>query len=294
MTTVKQALLILISGTALLAQQQNVMITRAGVAGPVGMGGTFNFVAGELVGGNPVKAAPYSAEAVTESAQTLADGNRIVNRTTATVYRDSEGRERREQSLPAIGPFAAQGEAPKTIFISDPVAGVNYSLDPAGKIAVKLPSVKMPDFPPPPKDGAQIFIKRIEGPMAGIATAGPQMMYFRQGSGDGSAPQVEQLGSKVIEGVSADGTRTTITIAAGQIGNDQPIQIVHEMWRSPELQVIVQSTHSDPRMGTTSYSLKNVSRAEPPAALFQVPSDYTFKDVQTFQKTLPLPPAPPQ
>lgn len=293
MRTIKQFALMLVSGAALTAQQQDVMITRAGVAGPMGMG-TFNFVAGELVGGKPVKGSPYSAEAVTESTQTLADGNRIVNRTTAIVYRDSEGRERREQSLPAIGPFAAQGEAPKTIFISDPVAGVNYSLDPAGKVAVKLPSVKMPDFPPPPKDGAQIFVRRIEGPMAGIAAAGPQMMYFRQGRSDGSAPPAEQLGSKVIEGVSADGTRTTVTIAAGQIGNDQPIQIVNEMWRSPELQVIVQSTHSDPRMGTTSYSLKNVSRTEPPATLFQVPADYSFKDVQTFQKAPPLPPAPAQ
>ncbi len=291
MRTVKQAVLLLASGAALLAQQQSVLITRGGAgvvgAGPTGIGSNFNFVAGEPVGGNPVKGAPYSAEAVTESTQTLADGNRIVNRSTATVYRDSEGRERREQSLPAIGPFAAQGEPAKTIFISDPVAGVNYSLDPSGKVAVKLPSVKMPDFPPPPKDGAPVFVRRIEGPMAGMAAAGSQMMYFRQGIGDGSAPQAEQLGSKAIEGVSADGTRTTITIAAGQIGNDQPIRIENEMWRSPELQVIVQSTHSDPRMGTMSYSLRNVSRSEPPAALFQVPADYTLTDAPTFQRPLP-------
>ena len=283
MRTLRQAVLMVASGAALMAQQQDVLMTHGAVgaigAGPMGLGNTFlgntfNFVAGELVGGNPVKSAPYSAEAVTESTQTLADGNRIVNRTTATVYRDGEGRERREQTLPAIGPFAAQGEPPKTIFISDPVAGVNYSLDPSSKVAVKLPSMKMPDFPPPPppKGGAAVFIKRVDGPaagVAGVAAAGPRVMYFRQGIGDGSAPQAEQLGSKVMEGVSADGSRTSVTIAAGQIGNERPIQIVNEMWRSPELQVIVQSTHSDPRMGTTSYSLKNVSRTEPPAALFQ-------------------------
>ena len=85
MRTVQQAVLMLASGAALLAQQHDVTITRAGVAGPMGMGNTFNFVAGELVGGNPVKGAPYSAEAVTESTQTLADGNRIVNRTSAMV-----------------------------------------------------------------------------------------------------------------------------------------------------------------------------------------------------------------
>jgi hypothetical protein len=203
------------------------------------------------------------------------------------VYRDSEGRERREQSLPAIGPFAAKGEAPKTIFISDPVAGVNYSLDPMNKTAVKLPAMKMPGFPPPTKDGNEIFVRRIEGPMGGVAAAGVQTMFYSQATSGASAPKPEQLGSKVIGGVSADGTRTTITIPAGQIGNDNPIQIVNEMWRSPELQVIVQSTHSDPRMGATSYSLQNVSRAEPASALFQVPADYTLKDVQMFQKALP-------
>src|SRR5258705_5916027 len=162
MRTVGQALLMLAFAAALTAQQQNVVITRAGVpGGPIGVGGTFNFMAGELVGGKPVKGAPYSAEAVTESTQTLADGNRIVNRTTATVYRDSEGRERREQSLPSIGPFAAQGDPPKTIFISDPVAGGNYSLDLSAMTAVKLPSVQMPDLPPPPHDAAQAFVPRI-------------------------------------------------------------------------------------------------------------------------------------
>jgi hypothetical protein len=286
---------------ALLAQQeQDVVFTRAAPIGMAtmgiggGMGGTFNFVAGELVGGAPVKSAPYSAEAVTENVQALADGNRIVHKTTALVYRDSQGRERREQSLPAIGPFAAQGTPLKTIFISDPVAGVNYSLDIQNKIAIKIPhpavaSAKPSDLPAPPKEGAQVFIRHFEGPapVAGVATAAPQVMLFRQNPGDKTTPQSEVLGSKVVEGISADGTRHTITIPAGQIGNEKPIEIVDEMWRSPELQVTVQSTHSDPRMGTTTYSLKNVSRAEPAATLFQVPPDYTIKEPGQFGKPLP-------
>src|SRR5579863_5404455 len=102
-------------------------------------GGNFGFISERLVGGNPVKGAPYTAQAVTETTQTLADGNRIVQKSTAALYRDSEGRERREQTLSAIGPFTAQGDAPQIISISDPVAGVNYSLNPKEKIAVKLP-----------------------------------------------------------------------------------------------------------------------------------------------------------
>src|SRR5215510_11778211 len=89
----------------------------------------FVFIASESFGGKTVKGAPYSAEAVTETIQTLADGNRIVNRMTSSVYRDSEGRTRREQSLKGLGIFG-QGEEPwQTIFINDPVAGVTYALD---------------------------------------------------------------------------------------------------------------------------------------------------------------------
>src|SRR5262249_6648917 len=72
---------------------------------------TFEYVASEVsFGGNVIKGAPYSADAVTEMTQTLPDGNRIVRKSTAAVHRDSEGRSRREQTLDAIGPWAASGE----------------------------------------------------------------------------------------------------------------------------------------------------------------------------------------
>ena len=69
-----------------------------------------------------------------------------------------------------------------------------------------------------------------------------------------------------IEGVRAEGTRTTMTIPAGQIGNELPINIVSERWFSPDLKVLVMSRQSDPRFGETTYRLTNLSRAEPPFA----------------------------
>src|SRR5215207_9055026 len=87
------------------------------------------FFATESFGGKVVKGAPYSAEAVTETIQTLGDGNRIINRITSMLYRDSEGRTRREQSLKGLGIFGAGEEPFQTIFINDPVGGVTYSLD---------------------------------------------------------------------------------------------------------------------------------------------------------------------
>jgi hypothetical protein len=98
--------------------------------GHPGADGTMVFVASEMsIDGRVVKGAPYSAQAITESTRTLSDGNRIKHKNSATVYRDSEGRTRRDQELGAVGPWAMAGEPHQTIFINDPVAGVNYILD---------------------------------------------------------------------------------------------------------------------------------------------------------------------
>jgi hypothetical protein len=240
-------------------------------------GGTFGFISEQLVGGNPIKSAPYSAQAVTETTQTLADGNRIVQKSTSTVYRDSLGRERREETLPAIGSLTPQPDSPQIISISDPVAGVNYSLNTREHVAIKLPPT--PPLPPlPPGGGDRKFNVIVNQGGPGPGAAAGRVMFYRKDSTTQTAPNVEQLGWKVIEGLQAEGTRSTITIPAGQVGNDRPIEIVDEQWRSPDLQVIVWSKHTDPRFGESVYSLTNISRAEPPATLFQVPSDYTIND----------------
>jgi hypothetical protein len=84
----------------------------------------------------------------------------------------------------------------------------------------------------------------------------------------------EKLGRKEIEGVTTEGTRVTIAIPAGAIGNLAPIEIVSERWYSPELQTVVYSRRSDPRFGETTYRVTNIIRAEPSAELFQIPADY--------------------
>ena len=87
----------------------------------------------------------------------------------------------------------------------------------------------------------------------------------------------EDLGTQNIAGVSAQGTRITRTIPAGQMGNSKPISIVSERWYSSDLQMVVMSSHSDPRTGTSTYTLTNIQRTEPAASLFTVPSDYSVK-----------------
>jgi hypothetical protein len=76
-------------------------------------------------------------------------------------------------------------------------------------------------------------------------------------------------------GVLATGTRSTLTIPLGQIGNNRDIHVVNEQWFSEDLQMLVKTVNSDPRFGENTYELTNISRMEPDAALFQIPTDYT-------------------
>lgn len=82
------------------------------------------------------------------------------------------------------------------------------------------------------------------------------------------------LGSKDIEGVRANGERTTWTIEAGKIGNEKPIQIVREVWTSPDLMLTLSTRDFDPRSGETLYRVQNLRRGEPDPALMKVPADY--------------------
>lgn len=225
-----------------------------------------------------VTGAPFSAVGVTETIHALADGNRITRRTETTIYRDSQGRFRREVSLAGIGPLHNTGKPRSFIVIQDPVAGTAYILNPEENTAnkVPLPAAKIEVSRKPTATGQrEIRVK-------------PRMAEENW--------QKEALGARTINGVNAEGTRQTRTIPAGEIGNDKPITIVSEQWYSPDLQVMVMSKRNDPMFGETTYTLSNIQRQEPDASLFTVPADYTVKEggPRMMRKALPgqVPPAP--
>jgi hypothetical protein len=322
MKKVFAVLTVLVVATAAYAQQgtaEGIVIKQSRIVqGPEGgpplpprPDGNVLFIASESFGGKVVKGAPYSAEAVTESVQLLADGNRIVNKFTSTVYRDGDGRTRREQTLKGLGVLGTGHEPLQTIFINDPVAGVTYSLDSRSRTAFKSTPFKFefstkagvagtdndgrrfefkvapggssgsmivttPSGTAPPPPNARIAVERTE--QFTIATEGGGASYVFRKSGPNPNEVKENLGKQIVEGVEAEGTRTTITIPAGAIGNERPIQIVSERWYSPELQLVVMTRHSDPRSGETTYKLTNINRSEPVRSLFEVPSDYTVKE----------------
>lgn len=233
---------------------QNVFYQRTG-PGPMMAFGSITFEGFEdEIGGKAVAGAPFTATYSTQMTQTLADGNHIVRNSTGAIARDSEGRTRRDITLPAIGPWAASGSAaPHVVAIKDPVAGVRYILEPEKKIA-----------------------RKMHAPIRVNAT-GKSGPWAKFAANEKSETTTASLGTQTIEGISAEGTRYTRTIPAGAIGNEKPIEIVTERWYSPDLQTVVMTKRSDPRMGDGIFQLTNIQRQEPDPALFQVPPDYTVK-----------------
>ena len=220
--------------------------------GPMGFG-----PGGPGPGGPPrqvVTGTPYSGVEVRSSVQTLANGNVIQRQEQTTVYRDSQGRVRRESTR-----TTPDGQTHTMISISDPVANTVTELDPVHKVAQQRPA----RFPNQPQTNAA---GRARGPMNPPRNGGAQANM-----------RTETLSTQSINGISASGSRVTRTIPAGQIGNSQPIETVHETWMSDELKVPVLVKTTDPRTGTTTTQLTNINRSEPDPALFQVPSDYTVR-----------------
>jgi len=229
--------------------------------------------------GSPVQGAPYSATIVNESTQTLVDGNRIVQRFTGTTARDSQGRTRQDTALPPIGNLSA-ADAPRLVFIQDPVAQTAYTLNLTDKTAHKMST-------PPFGGAAKAMLRTTSGGQTigmaagGVTTAAAGGAFFFQKQvivADRAETRTENLGTQTMQGVSVEGVRTTRTIAAGEIGNDRPIDIVTEVWTSPELKTIVYSKRSDPRMGDQTFQLTNIVRSDQDASLFTVPADFKLVD----------------
>lgn len=246
-----------------------VGVMGAGMPGP----GDFVFLSSEFGGEDrTVKGAPYSAECVTERTQVLEDGNRIVQKNTAQVYRDGEGRTRRELQFGPIGPFAPSAQPHHSIFIHDSVKGERFMLDPEEQVARKMPQFFNKHVEPLEGAEVQEDVVAAPGPHVGMR----QVFKYFSKPAEG---KTESLGKQMIEGVEAEGTRTTTTIPEGQIGNERAIEIVTEKWYSPELQINVMTRHSDPRFGTTVYQLRNIDRTEPDKSLFQVPAGYKVEEM---------------
>ena len=236
------------------------VLVLSGVSSGGGEAG--GFVYHEVMrGGEFVKGAPYTATAVTKTTQMLVDGNRIVNRSTALLARDSEGRTWREESVDHFGTVAV--ERARLVFIMDPVAKTQtiLNLDDHTATVTKFEAAK---------------VITIEQKRLAADTGKPPAK---------SQVDVKQdtLGVDTIEGISCDHLLTKETVPGGSIGNERAIVITSDTCASPDLHLLLLRKRNDPRFGTSVYQLKDINRGEPAPTLFQVPAG--FKVVET---TAPL------
>jgi hypothetical protein len=224
--------------------------------GSGGGGGSIitSFSYSELVPGGK---GPFSAEFISTTVRTLSDGTHITNVQKRSEARDSQGRTRNATYLPdyvAKERNEPPGQ-PMFITIMDPVSGKHIHLNPQQKTAtvISFPTI----LPPHP----------------------PQRVVASQPVQPGPRPNVsrEKLGGQTIDGVYAEGTRTTAVYPAGTQGNDRDITVVSERWISQDLGVEVLVKTSDPRSGETTTEVQNLNRAEPDPALFEVPADYKIQ-----------------
>jgi hypothetical protein len=255
----------------------------------------------------PVKGAPYSADVIVGTKQTLADGNHISKESTGRVYRDGEGRTRREQEG-AVSVLSRTNAVittkNMTTSIVDPVAGYSYSLDAEHKIAWRTPigtSKKLfeqaqaaavqlkpgagerSSQPLTEEQKAKVAeeiakMKAELDTLTGAAKEAKANAVMARGGAYAYEPNRAPLQHATIDGLAVEGRKNSETIPAGQIGNELPITITSEEWTSTDLKVLVLTKHSDPRTGESTYRLGNVVRAEPDPSLFMVPPDYTVKD----------------
>jgi len=279
--SVRIGLLSLIAAAA-FAQTQTGLTTATSVVNE-SFRGTASF-SGSGFAAPPIQGAPYSAEEIQERQQTLGDGTHITQTPMhRTMYRDSQGRTRTERPMMMIMGEPHAQESPMIVEITDPVAGVRYTLDTQNKVAHRM---SLQPFPSPANvqaNGGTAAVRQ------GTLGAGPIPAPTQIGGGGGgratgtvtlgprAAPRsfkTENLGNQTMEGVLVEGRRQVQTIPAGAEGNDRDFSVVTETWTSPDLRTVVYRKTSDPRSGDNTTRLTNISRNEPDPQLFQPPADY--------------------
>jgi hypothetical protein len=291
--------ILLVTAAAAFGQTMSTGMTSATFSDlPNGsLKGSAMFGAGNAYLPPTVAGAPYSGDEVTETVQTLADGGHITHTTAGShVSRDAAGRTRVERLLMQrpTGMAAANfpTDLPTVVEITDPAAAYRYALDQANHVAhrIALQARPAPVMRPASVSAAGVTPQATAairtGAMSATLPPPPQGAPGTLGSVIAGAPRAaqagqtpqftrEDLGSKVIDGVLAEGMRITTTIPVGMEGNDRPLVNSTETWTSPDLKTAVLRITTTPT-GVNTFRIDNLSRSTPPAGYTLVDETGTF------------------
>jgi hypothetical protein len=164
------------------------------------------------------------------------------------VARDSAGRVYRETRQSPPVPSTAN---PVGALIYDPQTRVSTVLYPKRKMYRSIVVRRPPSTEPP---------GQMDASAAGANM--PLSQFTKQ----------EDLGTREMDGLQVHGVRETQTLPAS--GDGQPVVVTDEYWYSDNLHLNVRMKHSDPRTGSVTTTLTQVSQEEPDPALFAIPNGY--------------------
>ena len=197
-----------------------------------------------------VAGAPFSADVVSQSTLTQADGTPVTQKAHGKMFRDSAGRTRSETELQSSVAGAA---GRRIVTIVDPVQGTSMVLDVAAKSATVF------HLPAASADRVNL-----------AAAAHASRAGIKQLTPPGSA----DLGGMMMEGFAVIGTRRA---GASEAAKAPAQNIVTESWFSKELKVDLLVSRQGQSVGRTT-RLTNITPGEPDPTVFQVPADYSVRE----------------
>jgi hypothetical protein len=205
---------------------------------------------------SPMAHSPFTATLETEWVRTLSTGGTITLVNQRRIARDSSGRVYQERWLlvPKNGTRESQLSA---IQISDPNRHVLFT-------CMML-------------DGQHVCHETFYAPSTSTAVKfeGPPTGPLPNNAGDAMH---EELGKQQLAGMETVGTRDSTTYNPGVFGNDSAITVEREYWFSQQLGINLLSKRIDPRFGTQTFTINEISISEPEAQLFDLPKGFTVVD----------------
>jgi hypothetical protein len=222
-----------------------------------------------VYGMEPRSGAPYSATVETTHEQKLVDGNAIHGSGLTHQARDTAGRTMSETSVGCALRSDGQLQPVVHVQVYDPTTRTTLVWSVSDDSPKVVHVIHQPSAAAPAVQTAQQQTSPPVRPK--------QRMEVRK----------ENLGSKMIAGVIAEGSRTVRTIPAGREGNDLPIEIVDEVWMAKDLGLAVMSSEDDPRYGKSTSEVVELNQSEPDASLFAAPAGYKLEEhlVKTVSET---------
>jgi hypothetical protein len=198
----------------------------------------------------PIPANPFTGTVNVERSFVQKDGGILKSKTAREIGRDSRGRIFNQ--MRTLVP-AASNESPEVVgnHIYDPETRVSIMVNDRQHTFRKNTVNRPPEAVPPSFLSAS----------SGLNTL-PQNQFTKE----------EDLGNKVIEGLTVHGVRQSQTIPDASGGKG--IVITDEYWYSEYLRINLVLKHNDPRTGGVAMTVSGIKRSEPDPARFEIPSGY--------------------